>query len=251
MSFFNFDFLTQWISQNPDWALTIVFSIAFIESLAVLGLLMPGWLLLVGVGVLIGTGSINFYFASLSCFIGAILGEYVSFLIGQHYRDQVRHWKIFKRHPDWLSNTDIFFEKYGVASIALGRFVGPVRAFVPLIAGMSSMPILRFQLTNVLSAAAWAPLYLMPGVLLGASVQIDETYRWLILVNIVVMVITAWMLITVVIKKTRDQQIKNAVVKLFILIFVLITSLIYLLNGPHFLEFKQLLTLFWKIINSH
>ncbi|MCP4412238.1 MAG: DedA family protein, partial [Gammaproteobacteria bacterium] len=127
---FDIEQLTTWISQNPDWALFIVFGIAFIESLAVIGILMPGWLLLVGVGVLIGTGNLNFYLASIFCFGGAVLGEYISFMVGVRYQEQVHHWKIFQRHPDWLEKTEHFFQRYGIASIALGRFVGPVRAFV-------------------------------------------------------------------------------------------------------------------------
>ncbi|MFT5452364.1 MAG: membrane protein DedA with SNARE-associated domain, partial [Enterobacterales bacterium] len=145
MPFIEAEFITTWISSNPDWALFIVFTIAFIESLAVVGLLMPGWLLLVGVGVLIGTGNINFYLASFFCFFGAVIGEYLSFLVGVHYQQKVHQWSIFKRHPDWLLKTEHFFQRFGTASIALGRFVGPIRAFVPLLAGMSSMPAIRFQ----------------------------------------------------------------------------------------------------------
>ena len=98
---FNIEIFTDWISHNPNWALYIVFGIAFIESLAVIGLLMPGWLLLVGVGVLIGTGNINFYLASLYCFAGAVIGEYLSFLVGVHYQHKVHDWPIIKRHPHW------------------------------------------------------------------------------------------------------------------------------------------------------
>ena len=259
MSFFDIDALTSWISMNPDWALFIVFGIAFIESLAVIGLLMPGWLLLVGVGVLIGTGNIDFYLASIFCFAGAVLGEYISFMVGVHYQERVHHWRIFKRHPDWLEKTEHFFLRYGVASIALGRFVGPVRAFVPLIAGMSAMPAMRFQITNWLSAMVWAPSYLIPGVILGASVQIDSSIRWILLANIIGIVISAWLamsylkniwLIRHPDNKNTEYDHSHVVIKMLLAVLVCIIAIIYLLTGPHKQQFFQLASLLGQTINQ-
>ena len=188
----NLDFIVDWITQNPEWSSAIIFGITFIESIAVIGLLMPGWLLLVGVGILIGTGTINYYYGVLFCFAGAVTGEYLSFAIGRYYKDRIRHWGIFAKNPHWLTNTDHFFDRFGVASIALGRFVGPVRAFVPLIAGMSSMPTHRFQIINFLSALVWAPLYLIPGVVVGASFQIDTSQSWLLVLTLVICALSIW-----------------------------------------------------------
>ena len=259
MSFLDIDWLTNWISLNPDWALFIVFGIAFIESLAVIGLLMPGWLLLVGVGVLIGTGNIDFYLASIFCFAGAVLGEYISFMVGVHYQEQVHHWPIFKRHPGWLEKTEHFFLRYGVASIALGRFVGPVRAFVPLIAGMSAMPVMRFQITNWLSAMVWAPAYLIPGVILGASVQIDSSVRWFLLANIVAIVISGWLaasylknswLIRHPDNKNTEYDHRHVVMKMLLATLVFIVAIIYLLTGPQQQQFFQLVSLLRQTINQ-
>ena len=51
--------LVDWITNNPQWAYWIIFAIAFLESLAVVGILVPGWILLVGVGILNFTPEIN------------------------------------------------------------------------------------------------------------------------------------------------------------------------------------------------
>ncbi len=256
---FDIEQLTQWISQNPEWALFIVFGIAFIESLAVIGLLMPGWLLLVGVGVLIGTGNLNFYLASVFCFAGAVVGEYISFMVGVRYQEKIHHWAIFKRHPDWLEKTEHFFLRYGIASIALGRFVGPVRAFVPLVAGMSAMPLFRFQITNWLSALIWAPAYLTPGVIIGASVQIDPAIRWIILFNLVVIVISAWLAASYMKNIWRirhpdfiDTELdhEHVVLKMLLSLVVLTTATIYMLIGPQQQQVIHLTSLFWNVINQ-
>ena len=232
--------LVDWITNNPEWAYWAIFMIAFLESLAVIGILAPGWILLVGVGILIGTGSINYFTAVSYCFIGAVLGEYLSFAIGSHFKNRVRHWPIFQRHPDWLTKTDAFFARFGVASIALGRFVGPVRAFVPLIAGMSSMPLLRFQIINIASAAIWAPIYLIPGVLIGASTQLEGAdTNWLI-VNLVVLILSGWMALVYLRNwwrmKHRDKQQpydnRRLGQKLLALTAMTLASLLFLLLGP-------------------
>ncbi|PCJ49551.1 MAG: DedA family protein [Gammaproteobacteria bacterium] len=245
MSFFDLEQFISWISNNPDWALAIVFAIAFIESLAVVGLLMPGWLLLVGVGVLIGTGNINFYLASLFCFAGAVIGEYLSFLVGVHYQQKVHNWRVFKRHPEWLANTEHFFQRFGIISIALGRFIGPVRAFVPLLAGMSSMPALRFQITNILSALVWAPVYLTPGVIIGASVQLEPQVRWIILSNLVVIVISLWFLFSFI-----KAKLKFSSLKVLVSFSVFCTSLLFLIMGKYHQQFLELVSVFLSIVNQ-
>jgi undecaprenyl-diphosphatase len=57
-------------------------------------------------------------------------------------------------------------------SVFLGRFLGPVRASVPVVAGMSDMPLLRFMTVNVLSEVAWSSAHLMPDALFGCSLPV-------------------------------------------------------------------------------
>lgn len=259
MSLFDIELFTNWISQNPDWALLIVFGIAFVESIAVVGLFMPGWLLLVGVGVLIGTGNINFYLASLFCFAGAVLGEYLSFMVGVHYKERVHHFAIFKRHPEWLEKTEHFFQRYGIASIALGQFVGPVRAFAPLLAGMSAMPLLRFQITILIATMIWAPVYLMPGILLGTSVHIEPEVRWILLGNIGLIVISGWFAVSYMknIWRVRHPEYisteyddKHVWIKMLFSMLVFILAMYSLFAGLQEQQFKQLVSLIWQTINQ-
>ena len=254
----DFTTLVDWITNNPDWAYWTIFTVALLESLAVIGILVPGWLLLVGVGILIGTGNINYFMAAVYCFIGAVIGEYLSFAVGNYFKDRVRHWPVFQRHPDWLTKTDAFFERFGVASIALGRFVGPVRAFVPLIAGMSSMPLIRFQIINVLSAAIWAPVYLIPGVLLGASTQLQGSQANWLIANLVLLILSAWMTLVYLRNWWRlqhhdsEHEYDNRYlgVKLLALCSVTLLSLALLLFGPLSELFYSLSELMLEIITA-
>ena len=47
--------------------------------------------------------------------------------------------------------------------IFIGRFFGPLRASVPLVAGIFEMPYWRFQIANFTSAFVWAAVLLTLG----------------------------------------------------------------------------------------
>jgi membrane protein DedA with SNARE-associated domain len=57
----------------------------------------------------------------------------------------------------------LLFRRWGWAAVFFGRFLGPVRAVAPLMAGVARMAEWRFQVANVASALLWAPLMLLPG----------------------------------------------------------------------------------------
>ena len=56
-----------------------------------------------------------------------------------------------------------FFQRFGPWAVFLGRFFGPIRAVIALIAGIFLMPPMLFQAANMASASVWAFLILGPG----------------------------------------------------------------------------------------
>ncbi|NVJ59702.1 MAG: DedA family protein [Gammaproteobacteria bacterium] len=185
--------LLKHIEAHPEWAFSVVFAIAFLESLAFIGVLMPGWLLLVGVGALVGVGVLSFYDMVAAMFIGAVLGEGLSYYLGFHYRDQIRHWKWLDSHQSALERADRFIRRYGVISLVVGRFIGPLRAILPVIAGISGMKQKIFWLVNILSGLLWAPLYLMPGILVGVAVILPEGSKEVMAIFILGQLIFSWL----------------------------------------------------------
>lgn len=186
--------IIDWIRANPHWAGVAVFAIAFLESLAIVGLAMPGWLLLVGVGSLIGAGTLGFWPIAFFSFAGATLGQAVSYLVGVAFKDRVHHWPWVERHQSLLHRSETFFKKHGFAGILVGQFIGPIRAVISLIAGILDMPAKKFLLAVVIATLIWAPVYLMPGVVLGAALTFQK-HEVIILVScLVVMAVCLWLL---------------------------------------------------------
>lgn len=155
----------EFIREHESWAAPLVFALAFAESFPVLSLLFPATVLLVAIGALIGTSGIGFWPIWVAAAMGATLGDAVSYWVGQRFNHQIwRAWPL-SRSPGLWPRARAFFDRWGVASVFLGRFCGPLRAVVPLVAGACAMPFGPFQVANVASALIWAAAVLVPGTL--------------------------------------------------------------------------------------
>ncbi|NOX81004.1 MAG: phosphatase PAP2 family protein [Deltaproteobacteria bacterium] len=164
--------ITIWISGHPQVAGLAVLLISFSESLAGIGLLVPGAALMLAAGALIAAGALAFWPTMGWAVLGAVLADGLSYWLGRHYREDIRSFRIFARHQAVLARGEAFFQAHGGKSVFFGRFVGPLRPVIPLVAGMLAMKPERFFLYNVLSALGWAPAYLLPGMAFGASLAL-------------------------------------------------------------------------------
>lgn len=164
-----FNPLLQWLNAHPNWAGLATFVISTIESVAIIGTIIPGTIMMTAVGALAGAGVIPLWLTLVCAIAGAIVGDGISYLLGYHFKDRIRVMWPFRTNPQWIQKGEAFFHKHGGKSVFIGRFVGPVRAIVPLIAGMLGMKPLKFYVANILSAIGWAPAYLLPGIILGAA----------------------------------------------------------------------------------
>lgn len=162
----------DWIAQHQTWAGIAVFLIAFTESLAIVGLFIPGAILMLAVGALIGTGTLSFWPTFWWAVAGAVAGDGISYWLGHYYKQQLRNVWPFSRYPALLDQGDLFIDRHGGKSVLLGRFFGPIRAIVPACAGIMGMTPSRFLFANVGSALVWAPAFLLPGMVFGASLNL-------------------------------------------------------------------------------
>jgi membrane protein DedA with SNARE-associated domain len=132
-------------------------------------LLFPGTAILIASGALVEAGILDPLSPALAGILGAVLGDAISFWLGQKFGPFLSNVRPFRRHPERLENGVSFFERYGTSSVFIGRFFGPLRAVIPLAAGMLHIPPSRFYVANVLSAIIWAPTLIFSGDLLAHS----------------------------------------------------------------------------------
>ena len=127
------------VAQYPGWTLVAAFLAAIIEALAVVGTIVPGTFILMGLaGAAAAAGHPLLPILAISI-LGAVVGDYLSYWLGFHYRVTVRGWWILSQRPGLMESADRFFARYGAYSVALCRFVPVLRSTVPLVAGIAGI----------------------------------------------------------------------------------------------------------------
>lgn len=118
----------------------LIAAIACGEGIALVGLIIPGSVLCISVGLLAAHGHGNFWLSCLAAGIGAISGDLISYLIGSRAGHQLVNRVHSARTLKILRRAELFFAAHGGKSLLLARFFGPLRGFVPFIAGSLHMP---------------------------------------------------------------------------------------------------------------
>jgi membrane protein DedA with SNARE-associated domain/membrane-associated phospholipid phosphatase len=184
--------ILDFIGAHPQAALLIVALVALAESLAIVGTLVPAAVVMFGAGALIGNGTLGLWQTLAAAVLGAVLGDGLSYELGRRHEDRIRAWPMFRRNAQAIAKAQDFLRRHGGTSVVLARFAGPVRAFVPLLAGFARMPRLRFYPVNVGSALLWAPAHILPGVLFGSSLQLARAVSGRLAVIALLLVVLVW-----------------------------------------------------------
>jgi membrane protein DedA with SNARE-associated domain len=163
--------VVDFIARSQGWAGPLVALMAFAESMAVLGVIVPFTAMIVASGALLATGALDPWVILPWGIVGAIVGDAVSYWLGRWLGHRVHGIWPFSKDPELLARGHRFFVRWGVLSVCLGRFFGPLRAVVPLVAGMMAMPQTRFQVANVVSAIVWLPALMLPGAVAGTLLE--------------------------------------------------------------------------------
>lgn len=180
------------IAHHPGLAYGAIFLISLSESLALVGLVVPGTVIMFGVGAIVATGSLGLKPVLTLAAAGAVAGDGISYWLGRHYHEELRRIWPFSRFPGMLKNGEAFFHRHGGKSVFFGRFVGPVRPVIPVVAGMLGMGPVRFGVVNVFSAIGWAFAYILPGVFFGTSLAVAGEVSTRLAVLLFFILATAW-----------------------------------------------------------
>ena len=166
------DSVTGWLTANPQWLGLAVFIVACVECLAIAGIIVPGTVLLFAIAVMAGSGALSLGETLLLGFLGGLLGDMVSYALGRRFHQNIRRLALLRTHPEWMNGAESYFHRYGIASLLVGRFIGPLRPMLPMVAGMCDMPFPRFFAVSLLAGAGWAVAYLLPGWATGAAIRL-------------------------------------------------------------------------------
>lgn len=155
--------IVDFVQNHKSYAPLVLGLMAIAESLAFVSLLLPTMAILITIGFVLAAADVPFWQVWAGAASGAFLGNWVSYTIGRRYKKAAYETWPLSRNPKLIVRGEDFFQRFGPWAVFLGRFFGPIRAVIALIAGIFLMPPMLFQAANMASASVWAFLILGPG----------------------------------------------------------------------------------------
>jgi membrane protein DedA with SNARE-associated domain len=131
---------TEFFQANKQFWIPMVFLLSIGESLAFISLVLPATVILLAMSGLLASSGADVRAGWIAAGLGASIGYSASYGIGAYYKDKIDGHRPFRDYPHVMMSSRRFIERHGVLAVFLGHFFGPGRAFVPIVAGMLSMP---------------------------------------------------------------------------------------------------------------
>jgi len=184
--------LVELVSRYGTFSYAILFAIIFCETGLVVTPILPGDSLLFAIGALSAKGALNVYNAAFLLMVAAITGDSTNYWIGYFAGPKVFHsessrW-LNRKH---LDRTSEFYERYGVKTVIIARFMPIVRTFAPFVAGIGRMYYPRFLVFSVLGSFLWIGLFVAAGYLFGNIPVVKRNFTLVVLAIIFVSLLPA------------------------------------------------------------
>lgn len=167
------DLLADLSDSLGAWTYLLVPALAFFETAAFLGRVVPGETAVLVGGVVAERGEVSLAVLIALVWSMAVAGDLVAFLFGRRLGGAFlrRHAGRLRVKVEHIERVERLFEQHGGKAIVVGRFVGVLRAFTPFVAGTSGMTLRRFVPYSVGAAFAWTTGLVLVGFAFSNSVD--------------------------------------------------------------------------------
>ncbi len=159
-------------------AYIVLFLVAVVEALPLVGTFIPGHSLVILSGFLVRLGTLNIWPVLILVSLGAIIGDVVGYFLGKKYGDG-----LIGRFGKYFFVTDTYFQKvkdkmnqHTGKALVIGRFSPITRAFAPFLAGAGDVHVHKFWLYNIAGGILWSVSSVLIGYIFGASYEIAAQY---------------------------------------------------------------------------
>ena len=171
--YLNPKFLIDWMLQFlGSWVYVGLWFVVFAETGLAVGFFLPGDSLLVVAGLFAAAGKLKVGYVMLAFFLGSVIGDSTGYWTGRFMGKTLFNREssfIFK--PSRVEKAKHFFEKYGVKTVVLARFVPIVRTFAPLVVGAAEMPYAKFLTFSIIGGTLWISSMVLAGYFLGGVIE--------------------------------------------------------------------------------
>jgi membrane-associated protein len=185
--------LAAFVQQYGVWVYALLFVIVFCETGLVVTPFLPGDSLLFVTGAVAAAGGMDITLVMATLVAAALCGDNVNYWVGRTLGV-----KVFKRfiNPAHLQRTHEFYERHGGKTIILARFVPIVRTYVPFVAGLGTMPYLKYITYCVAGALIWVVSLCLAGYWFGNIPQVKSNLTLVILIIVALSIspgVIAWL----------------------------------------------------------
>ncbi|XBC41897.1 MAG: DedA family protein [Buchnera aphidicola (Kaburagia rhusicola rhusicola)] len=225
------DWFLYLITQSIFYSLPIITLVAFLESLALVGLFLPGMILMAALGTLIGNGTLNFYPAWIAGFIGCIFGDSISYYLGWKFKKYLNNLHLLKKNKTILKKITATLNNYTAITILIGKFIGPTRPLIPMTCGMLNLSLKKFFSSTIFGCILWPPVYFLPGIITGLAINTTQmkentNFKLLLFASISLIWLSLWLIWTMFKSKKNNTISKNQFFNIKLLVFLFKLSLV-------------------------
>src|SRR5688572_29154049 len=103
----------QWLNTHSEYSWLITFLISASESIAIIGTIIPGSITMTAIGALAGSGIIPLWSTIFWAFLGAVVGDGISYWLGYKFKGHIRQSWLFKQNKKVFDKGEKFFLKHG------------------------------------------------------------------------------------------------------------------------------------------
>lgn len=160
--------LSMLAAEYGLWLYGILFLVIFCETGLVVTPFLPGDSLLFAAGSLCAISELSVLVVVPLLIAAAVIGDSTNYWIGRGFGlrlFQNKNSKIFKQK--YLDQTEQFYQKHGVKTVVLARFMPIIRTFAPFVAGIGRMNYQRFLSFSVLGSILWIGSFTFGGFFFG------------------------------------------------------------------------------------
>lgn len=162
------DFVNQLFGE---YGYVASFSVLFLCGI---GLPLPEEVTLIGSGMLVAAGSMEFVPAGIVCGVAILVGDSIPFWLGQRYGEAALRirWVAKILHPERFARLRAAFQDHGNWATFTFRFFPGVRIPGYFVAGTMGMGYPRFLLLDGLGVMISVPLSIWLGVVFSQSMEV-------------------------------------------------------------------------------
>ena len=168
----------MFLEQFSDWVTGLFTRFNYVAPFTVLllcgvGLPLPEEVTLIGSGILLHRGEVEFFEITLTCSIAILLGDSIPFWLGRRYGMSALQHRFVRRilHPERLAKLEDRFREHGDWATFVCRFFAGVRIPGYFLAGSMRMSYPRFLLLDSLGVLLSVPASIYLGKVFGSSMD--------------------------------------------------------------------------------